>query len=163
MIDARSFGPPLHGPPNFSTSPSKFPDFGTFRVLIRRPSPASATSTPTNACIWRVSTHGSRLEASPRPNYGVCTRRSASFFAMRSIIAARPTPTSSTMGAIATVISIMPVCSGVKGQPCPVCGTQIERIRVAGRGTNYCPHCQRGAMLAPSHGRARPSNKTGRK
>lgn len=32
---------------------------------------------------------------------------------------------------------------GRQGQPCPVCGTLVERIRVAGRGTNYCPHCQR--------------------
>lgn len=30
-----------------------------------------------------------------------------------------------------------------QGQPCPICGTLIERIRIAGRGTNYCPHCQR--------------------
>lgn len=29
------------------------------------------------------------------------------------------------------------------GLPCPVCGTAIERILVAGRGTNVCPHCQR--------------------
>lgn len=28
------------------------------------------------------------------------------------------------------------------GQPCPVCGTTIERIRVAGRGTSFCPRCQ---------------------
>ncbi len=32
---------------------------------------------------------------------------------------------------------------GRQGQPCIVCGTPIERIRVAGRGTNCCPHCQR--------------------
>lgn len=31
---------------------------------------------------------------------------------------------------------------GKQDQPCRVCGTRIERIRVAGRGTNYCPHCQ---------------------
>lgn len=30
-----------------------------------------------------------------------------------------------------------------QGQPCPVCGTIIIRTKVAGRGTNYCPHCQR--------------------
>jgi formamidopyrimidine-DNA glycosylase len=30
------------------------------------------------------------------------------------------------------------------GQPCPRCGTTIEKIRVAGRGTHYCPHCQKG-------------------
>lgn len=35
---------------------------------------------------------------------------------------------------------------GRQGQPCPVCGTLIERIRVDGRGTNYCPHCQRAVV-----------------
>jgi len=29
------------------------------------------------------------------------------------------------------------------GQPCRVCGTPIRRILIAGRGTHYCPHCQR--------------------
>jgi formamidopyrimidine-DNA glycosylase len=29
------------------------------------------------------------------------------------------------------------------GQPCRVCGTPIRRILVGGRGTHYCPHCQR--------------------
>ncbi len=29
------------------------------------------------------------------------------------------------------------------GQPCLVCGTPIRRILLAGRGTHYCPHCQR--------------------
>ena len=29
------------------------------------------------------------------------------------------------------------------GQPCPRCGTPIEKIRVAGRGTHFCPHCQK--------------------
>ena len=29
-----------------------------------------------------------------------------------------------------------------EGQPCPVCATPIERISVAGRGTNVCPRCQ---------------------
>ncbi len=28
-------------------------------------------------------------------------------------------------------------------QPCPRCGTTIEKIRVAGRGTHICPHCQK--------------------
>ncbi len=28
------------------------------------------------------------------------------------------------------------------GQPCPVCGTLISRIKVAGRGTHFCFHCQ---------------------
>ncbi len=29
-----------------------------------------------------------------------------------------------------------------KGEPCPVCGTPIERIIVGQRGTHFCPHCQ---------------------
>lgn len=29
-----------------------------------------------------------------------------------------------------------------EGQPCPRCGTIIEKTRVAGRGTHLCPHCQ---------------------
>jgi formamidopyrimidine-DNA glycosylase len=28
------------------------------------------------------------------------------------------------------------------GQPCPVCGTSVQRIRYAENETNYCPRCQ---------------------
>ena len=31
---------------------------------------------------------------------------------------------------------------GRLGEPCDRCGTQIEKIRVAGRGTWFCPACQ---------------------
>lgn len=30
-----------------------------------------------------------------------------------------------------------------EGQPCPRCGTIIEKTRVAGRGTHFCPFCQK--------------------
>lgn len=30
-----------------------------------------------------------------------------------------------------------------EGQPCPRCGTTIEKSRVAGRGTHTCPYCQK--------------------
>ncbi len=30
------------------------------------------------------------------------------------------------------------------GQPCRACGTPVEKIRLAGRGTHYCPSCQAG-------------------
>jgi len=30
-----------------------------------------------------------------------------------------------------------------EGQACPRCGTTIEKLRVAGRGTHICPHCQK--------------------
>ena len=29
------------------------------------------------------------------------------------------------------------------GQPCPRCGTEIIKLKVAGRGTHICPHCQK--------------------
>ncbi len=29
-----------------------------------------------------------------------------------------------------------------KGAPCRICGTLVERIRLAGRSTHFCPHCQ---------------------
>jgi formamidopyrimidine-DNA glycosylase len=31
---------------------------------------------------------------------------------------------------------------GRAGEPCPRCGTPIEKTRAAGRGTWYCPRCQ---------------------
>jgi len=38
---------------------------------------------------------------------------------------------------------------GKFGQPCPVCGTTIQRIRYASNETNYCPSCQtNGKLLA---------------
>ncbi len=30
-----------------------------------------------------------------------------------------------------------------EGKPCERCGHEIEKIRLAGRGTHFCPHCQR--------------------
>ena len=32
-------------------------------------------------------------------------------------------------------------------QPCPVCGTPVQRIRYADNETNYCPRCQTGGRL----------------
>jgi len=36
---------------------------------------------------------------------------------------------------------------GRYGQPCPRCGTKVQRIRYASNETNYCPHCQTGGKL----------------
>ncbi|UQZ90299.1 DNA-formamidopyrimidine glycosylase [Deltaproteobacteria bacterium Smac51] len=35
---------------------------------------------------------------------------------------------------------------GRAGEPCPVCGSPIEKSVVGGRGTHHCPHCQRGRL-----------------
>jgi formamidopyrimidine-DNA glycosylase len=32
-------------------------------------------------------------------------------------------------------------------QPCPVCGTPVQRIRYADNETNYCARCQNGGRL----------------
>ncbi|HVW28293.1 MAG TPA: DNA-formamidopyrimidine glycosylase family protein [Polyangiaceae bacterium] len=38
---------------------------------------------------------------------------------------------------------------GKYGQPCPVCGTKVQRIRYASNEVNYCPRCQtEGKVLA---------------
>ncbi|MCP4965282.1 MAG: formamidopyrimidine-DNA glycosylase [bacterium] len=38
---------------------------------------------------------------------------------------------------------------GKYGEPCPVCGTAVQRIVYASRETNYCPECQtEGRILA---------------
>ncbi|HKP98645.1 MAG TPA: DNA-formamidopyrimidine glycosylase family protein [Fibrobacteria bacterium] len=36
---------------------------------------------------------------------------------------------------------------GRYGQPCPVCGSPVQRIRYAENETNYCPVCQTGGKL----------------
>ena len=36
---------------------------------------------------------------------------------------------------------------GRYGQPCPDCGTKVQRIRYASNETNYCPQCQTGGRL----------------
>jgi formamidopyrimidine-DNA glycosylase len=36
---------------------------------------------------------------------------------------------------------------GRYGQPCPVCGSPVQRIRYAANETNYCARCQTGGRL----------------
>jgi formamidopyrimidine-DNA glycosylase len=36
---------------------------------------------------------------------------------------------------------------GRYGEPCPDCGTRVQRIRYASNETNYCPRCQTGGKL----------------
>ena len=44
---------------------------------------------------------------------------------------------------------------GKYGQPCPVCGTAIQRIRYADNETNYCPRCQTEGRLLADRGLSR--------
>jgi formamidopyrimidine-DNA glycosylase len=44
---------------------------------------------------------------------------------------------------------------GKYGQPCPVCGTPIQRIRYADNETNYCPRCQTEGRLLADRGLSR--------
>ncbi|HEY2849467.1 MAG TPA: DNA-formamidopyrimidine glycosylase family protein, partial [Gemmatimonadaceae bacterium] len=40
-------------------------------------------------------------------------------------------------------------------QPCPVCGTPVQRIRYADNETDYCPACQTGGKLLADRGMSR--------
>lgn len=40
-------------------------------------------------------------------------------------------------------------------QPCPVCGTAVQRIRYADNETNYCPRCQTDGKLLADRGLSR--------
>ncbi len=42
---------------------------------------------------------------------------------------------------------------GRAGEPCPVCGTSIERLVLAGRSTFWCPRCQPATLATPTEGR----------
>ncbi len=44
---------------------------------------------------------------------------------------------------------------GRYGQPCPVCGAKIQRIRYADRETNYCAKCQTSGKLLADRGLSR--------
>jgi formamidopyrimidine-DNA glycosylase len=44
---------------------------------------------------------------------------------------------------------------GKFGQPCPLCGTKVQRIRYADNETDYCPHCQTGDKLLADRGLSR--------
>ncbi|NNF26934.1 MAG: formamidopyrimidine-DNA glycosylase [Gemmatimonadetes bacterium] len=44
---------------------------------------------------------------------------------------------------------------GKFGEPCPQCGTPIQRIVYASRETNYCPECQTGGKLLADRGLSR--------
>jgi formamidopyrimidine-DNA glycosylase len=46
---------------------------------------------------------------------------------------------------------------GREGRPCQRCGTPIDKIRIAGRGTWYCPNCQRLERQAARSSSSRPS------
>lgn len=44
---------------------------------------------------------------------------------------------------------------GKYGEPCPVCGSPIQRIRYADRETNYCATCQTGGKVLADRGMSR--------
>jgi formamidopyrimidine-DNA glycosylase len=41
----------------------------------------------------------------------------------------------------------LPPIASVEGQPCPVCGSPVQRIVHADSETNYCARCQTGGKL----------------
>jgi formamidopyrimidine-DNA glycosylase len=51
---------------------------------------------------------------------------------------------------------------GRAGEPCDRCGTPIDKIRVAGRGTWYCPSCQRQKAAYAARKPSRPPSRSRR-
>jgi len=51
---------------------------------------------------------------------------------------------------------------GRTGEPCLTCGTPIRRIVAGGRGTHFCPRCQRARSAAPPALRAPSAARPGR-
>jgi formamidopyrimidine-DNA glycosylase len=47
---------------------------------------------------------------------------------------------------------------GRKGKPCFVCATSIERVKVGGRGTYFCPHCQAPCQSSSSSNSSQSSS-----
>jgi formamidopyrimidine-DNA glycosylase len=41
-----------------------------------------------------------------------------------------------------------PYCHGRAGSPCPRCRTIIQKEWVSGRGTHFCPKCQKAPVVA---------------
>lgn len=56
------------------------------------------------------------------------------------------------VGGRATPGAGFPRVHGREGEPCPVCGGPIERIRVDGRSTYFCPRCQQTPHACASTG-----------
>lgn len=48
---------------------------------------------------------------------------------------------------------------GKFGQPCPVCGTKVQRIRYAENEVNYCPRCQTGGKVLADRSLSRLLNR----
>ena len=44
---------------------------------------------------------------------------------------------------------------GRYGEPCPLCGSPIQRIKYADRETNYCATCQTGGKILADRGLSR--------
>jgi formamidopyrimidine-DNA glycosylase len=51
---------------------------------------------------------------------------------------------------------------GREGEPCSRCGTPIDKIRAGGRGTWYCPNCQRLEPLQPRQAASRSASRPSR-
>src|SRR5438034_889012 len=49
---------------------------------------------------------------------------------------------------------------GRAGEPCPRCGTPIDKIRAGGRGTWYCPNCQAQAATRSARRPSRSSRQS---
>ena len=113
------------------------------RCSTSGPWPGWGTSTRTRRSGRRRSTRCARPGRSTPTTSRACTRQSAPLSSPESSTreprcSDYRLPTGET-GGMQREFQVY----GREGEACPRCGTPIERTVVAGRGTSFCPRCQR--------------------
>ena len=136
-------------------------------VLLDQRTVAGLGNIYVDEALWRARLHPLRAAASlgaeeTRALYGAIRRTLRRAIALQGATLrdyALPDGAAGTMQAEFNVY-------GRAGEPCPRCGTPIEKIRIAGRGTWYCPQCQespsKGRGYAASSSSSRPSRSSSR-
>ncbi len=93
--------------------------------------------------LWAARIHPARLASSLTADEAMVLRREIKKVLRRAIRAGGTTFSDfrnayGEMGRFRHRLKVY----GRRGEPCPRCGTPIQRLRLAGRGTHICPHCQ---------------------
>ena len=136
-------------------------------VLLDQRTVAGLGNIFVDEALWQARLHPLRRAATVGPDEALALHRAIRRTLVRAIARqgatlrdyALPDGTAGTMQAEFNAY-------GRAGEPCPRCGTPIEKIRLAGRGTWYCPRCQpspsSGTTYAASSSSRRPSRSSAR-
>lgn len=112
-------------------------------VLLDQSVVAGVGNIYADEALWRSEIHPLRPAASLRPEEVAVLHESIRVVLSAAIDAEGASVNwyrkpDGTTGSAQTAFAVY----GREGQPCLRCGTPIEKIRVAQRGTHFCPNCQ---------------------